>query len=81
MIARELDLSAKTIARRVKAQTGGTVLTHIHNRRLACAKHLLTQTHMSVKEVAASAGFDSTASLDARFREAVGLRPSEYRRA
>lgn len=47
--------------------------------RLDRAKELLSQTNMSVKEIAISCGFSSTAHLCSQFKNRAGMTPGTYR--
>lgn len=79
-VARELEVSTSTLSRKVKAHTGLTVLEQQSRTRMGSAKRLLVETALTVKQVAASVGYDSTSSFDAHFYKATGMTPSEFRR-
>jgi AraC-like DNA-binding protein len=80
-IAAELGVSMSTVSRQLKVETGLSVLELVHRRRITCAKQLLAATRLTVKEVAARTGFDSTASLDTWFLALTGLSPSKFRKS
>lgn len=79
-LADKAGMSPRTFARRFREQTGTTPLQWLVTARLQRAKALLEESDMQIDQVAQHAGFDSPVTFRARFRSAVGLTPSEYRR-
>lgn len=53
----------------------------LHSRRLARSRDLLTQTRLSVLEIAVRCGFDSSQYFATRFKREHGCTPSEFRLA
>jgi AraC-like DNA-binding protein len=79
-VARELGVSGAHLCRVLKRETGDAFLAHLHRRRIAEARRLLTQTTFSVKEIAARVGFERTSSLDSAFKRLCGVCPTSDRR-
>ncbi len=52
----------------------------VQSCRISAAKNLLITGEMSVGQIAESCGFGSQTYFNSRFREAVGVTPSQYRR-
>jgi AraC family transcriptional regulator len=50
------------------------------NRRIECAKALLTKPAPSVTDVGLTVGYNETSSFSAAFRKATGFTPSDYHR-
>ncbi|MBB1155293.1 GlxA family transcriptional regulator [Amycolatopsis dendrobii] len=78
-LARHAGLSSRQLARRMHAEFGAAPLTWLHQQRLARAQELLERTGSSIDQIAASCGMGSAATLRRRFRDALGVTPSEYR--
>jgi transcriptional regulator GlxA family with amidase domain len=79
-LAARAGLTPRTFARRFREQTGTTPLQWVVAARIRRAQELLEDGEASIEETASRAGFDSPVTFRARFRRAVGLTPSEYRR-
>jgi AraC family transcriptional activator FtrA len=80
-MARHAGYSARSFARRFRAETGTTPLQWLIGRRLAHARRLLEATALPVEQVAAEAGFGTPAALRQHFGRAVRTSPTAYRRA
>ena len=78
-IAREAGLTRWHVAREVRAATGITFLQHVHDRRVAHARRLLTHTNKSVKEIAFLVGYADTRRLDTHFKRAERVTPTRFR--
>jgi len=59
--------------------TGVSPMQFFISQRIAWARHLLTQTSMSVKEVANAVGFEDALYFSARFKKYTGYSPKKYR--
>ena len=51
----------------------------VSQRRLALARQLLGNRHISLQEIALRCGFSSASHFSNRFRQAMGVSPSAYR--
>lgn len=67
-------------SRRFKAEIGLTPVQYLREVRCEAAANLLTRGTLSVKEIAARCGFDSSSYFCRVFLRTTGFTPSEYRR-
>lgn len=90
-IARE-DLSVTTLSkvmamdrtvlyRRMVALTGQTPSAYIKTVRMNLAKRLLTESDLTIADIAQKAGFSSPKYFSRVFRDNFGLTPAEFRKA
>ena len=79
-LAREANVSTRTLVRRFQAATGTTPLRWLLAQRVARAQHLLEQTDDPIERVATLAGFGTAVNLRQHFTRAVGVPPLAYRR-
>jgi AraC-like DNA-binding protein len=88
--ASELDLDAIASAagfsrfyfvRAFRAAYGETPGQYLSRRRVERAQDLLRSANLTVTEVCHLVGFSSLGSFSTRFRELVGMTPSEFQRA
>jgi len=80
-IAAQAMMSARTLNRRFREQTGTTPLHWLHRSRLRHAQYLLETTGHSVERIAGQVGFGSPTTFRDRFKQLVGASPQAYRRA
>ncbi len=80
-IARRAGMSARSLSRRFREQTGTTPARWIMGVRVRRAQHLIETSRLSIERIAAEAGFGSTATFRDRFRQMVGTSPQTYRRS
>jgi AraC-like DNA-binding protein len=80
-IAAAVGLSEPHLARLHKAATGLTLGQRLTELRMAHAKQLLRDGAMPVTRIAGEVGFASFSHFTKTFRRAVGVTPSDYRRA
>ena len=78
-VAQAVNLSPSHFSRRFKAQTGYSPYEYIVLRRIDEAKHLLTATRLSVKEVAYQTGYNSEENFIHSFQKNVGISPGLFR--
>ena len=78
-IARELSVTRRTLERRFRAVTGGSVLADIAECRMNRARRLLHETDLPIKNVAYLAGFPSDEQMRVTFTQWMGLSPGKYR--
>ncbi|WP_082571301.1 helix-turn-helix transcriptional regulator [Agromyces sp. Root1464] len=80
-LAERLGVSASTLARRFKTETGLTVAAYTAHARAERAARLLATTSQSVREIALFVGYDDPNYFVKVFRAAHGMTPSAYRGA
>jgi len=80
-LARESGLSARQLARRMRAETGFAPLEWLHQQRVNRAQDLLERTEASVEQIAARCGMGTATTLRRHFQRAVGVSPTAYRTA
>ena len=73
-------MSARTLRRRFKAETGMTWRHFVHDTRMTHAMDLLSASRMRVGEVALSVGFRSIGAFTHAFTALVGKTPSAFAR-
>lgn len=79
-LARSSSLSVRTLHRRCLEQLGTTPARLLDKLRVEHARTLLATTDLTLKTLAADAGFGGTAHLSRAFERELGLTPREYRR-
>ena len=80
-VAAECALSPSRLVRLLQAQTGAGFSEHLHRRRMADARELLTTTALSIKEIAATVGYGSSTHLARCFMRLYRQSPIAFRRA
>ena len=74
-------MSARTFARRFREVTGTTPLKWLLNQRILAAQRQLETSKASVEAIARACGFGTSATLRLHFKRAVGVSPTDYRKA
>jgi transcriptional regulator GlxA family with amidase domain len=80
-IARHAAMSARTLNRRFREQTGTTPLQWLLTQRVRQAQQLLETSALSVEEIARHCGFSTGINLRQHFTRRVKMSPQAYRRA
>jgi AraC-like DNA-binding protein len=80
-VAGAVHVSEPHLARVFRETAGATVVERLTALRLAAAKRLLLESSMSITQIALEVGWGSFSHFSKVFRSAVGVRPSDYRRA
>jgi len=78
-LARDLAVTERTLARRIRSETGMTWSANLRLIRIVRAIEDLAATDDSITEIALATGYASLSAFNAAFRELVGMTPSEYR--
>ncbi len=76
----KMPMSRRTLERRFQAALGRKPAEEIRRIRLERAMHLLRTSSLSIRQVAAQAGFLDARGMDVVFRRDVRMSPSAYRR-
>ena len=79
-LAREANMSVRTLARRFVQETGSTPHRWITHQRLLAAQRRLETSDESIDAVAAAVGFETAMTLRHHFRRTFGTTPTAYRR-
>lgn len=79
-VAGAFHVSARTLMRRVKAETGASPLTMLQHARVDKARHLLASTRWSVARITEEVGYTDAATFARLFARRVGESPSAFRR-
>ncbi|HUU98833.1 MAG TPA: helix-turn-helix domain-containing protein, partial [Phycisphaerae bacterium] len=79
-VVRASLLSRRTLERRFEKAMGRTLAREIGRVRIEHAKRLLSDTEMSMPQVAERIGLANAERLSVTFRRATGMTPSAYRR-
>ncbi len=78
-LATSINLSRRTIERKVKSELGLTVNELISKIRIEIASRLLVDSDLLIKQIALKTGFVETRRLNQVFRRYIGCLPTEYR--
>jgi transcriptional regulator GlxA family with amidase domain len=79
-LAQAFHVSARTLMRRVKAETGQSPLALLQTARVEKARQLLTGTRWSVARITEEIGYTDVATFSRLFAGRVGETPAQYRR-
>jgi AraC family transcriptional regulator of adaptative response / DNA-3-methyladenine glycosylase II len=80
-IASHFGWSSRQIRRIVRKELGVSPMELVLTRRLLLAKQLLTETELSMSEVAFASGFSSVRRFNDAFAERYGMPPTRLRKA
>ncbi|MEP1895023.1 MAG: helix-turn-helix domain-containing protein [Alloalcanivorax venustensis] len=78
-LAAHLNLSPRTLARRVKADTGDSAASLMRRIKLNQVSDRLLTTTEPVSQISDRLGFSDDTGLRRQFKKATGLTPGEYR--
>jgi AraC-like DNA-binding protein len=78
-LAAEVGLSQNYLARLFRRDSGMTLQGYLNSRRMEEARHLLENTDLPVKSVAARVGYSDAQYFNKQFRRSSGLSPTAYR--
>jgi AraC family transcriptional activator FtrA len=79
-MAERAAMSARTFARRFRAETGTTPHVWLTNQRVLHARRMLERDNVPIEIVARQSGFGTSAMLRHHFTRLVGTSPAGYRR-
>ncbi|MGX5185443.1 GlxA family transcriptional regulator [Streptomyces avermitilis] len=80
VLARYARVSARTLVRMWRQETGITPHQWLLTARINHARELLEVTDLGIEQIAAQSGLGTSTNLRARFRDTLGTTPSAYRR-
>lgn len=78
-LAERAHMSARTFARRFKAEHGATPAAWLARQRVIQAQRLLERTGLSLEAISVECGFGSAAVLRQNFARVLGTTPTAYR--
>ena len=79
-ISARLRVSRSYLSRLVLRETGLSYNKHLQFARMNTAARLLQSTHLSVKEISSSTGYEHVPSFDRQFRNHFKMTPGEFRK-
>ena len=77
---RALNMSGRYLSDLLKAETGKTVLEHIHLAVMERAKTILLNSNYTVSEIAYALGFSYPQYFSKLFKDKTGMSPGQYRK-
>jgi AraC-like DNA-binding protein len=80
-MANVANMSKFHFARTFTKVYGETPRTYLTRRRIERAKDMLRAANLTITEICFLVGFESLGSFSSRFRDLVGMSPTEYRLA
>lgn len=78
-VADHFHISVSSLSREMKKATGMGFLDHVHAKRIAMAKELLSRGNRSVKQAAKEVGYANSLAFNRAFRKHEGTTPGAYR--
>ncbi|MEH2462337.1 AraC family transcriptional regulator [Nostoc sp.] len=78
-LAREVGLNDFKLKRGFREVFGTTMLAYIQSLRLEQAEQLLRGTNLTIPEIAAQVGYESTSHFGYLFKRQFGITPRDYR--
>lgn len=78
-LATELGMSERTLARKVRSETGVPAAAYARRIKLCQVSERLTLTSAPVNTISAELGFSSDANMRRMFKEMTALTPAKYR--
>ncbi|MBO9520423.1 MAG: helix-turn-helix domain-containing protein [Nocardioidaceae bacterium] len=78
-LAKRAHMSARTFARRFRAETGATPHAWVTNQRVLAAEELLEGSDRPVEWIATEVGFGNAATMRQHFTRVRGISPQAYR--
>ena len=80
IMSAELGLTPCRFARHFKKSFGMPPYAFVLARRIERARHLLSETDLALKQIAASCGFSDQAHMTRLFRRCHGMPPAQFRK-
>lgn len=78
-IAKQFDMSNRTLSRRFKYATGTTVNHYVQTARMNMAKELIEKTNLSLSEVIEQVGYQDATHFNHLFKQRIGFAPKDYK--
>lgn len=80
LLAEKVSINKYYMAHAFKREYGVSPINYLIARRIQESKRLLTETDLSLSQIATVLGFSSSSYFSQSFRNAEGISPTEYRR-
>lgn len=77
--AEKMNLSPNYFSDLLKSETGKNTKEHIHYYLLEKAKDLLSESDLTISEIAYRLGFEYSQSFSKLFKKKIGISPLKYR--
>jgi AraC-like DNA-binding protein len=81
VLSKKSGVNRQQLKQAFKKMFGTTINDYLRNERLRMAKHLLSAGEPSIKDVAATVGYENSSYFARRYKEKYGLYPNEYMRS
>lgn len=81
LLAEKVSINKYYMAHAFKREYGVSPINYLITCRIREGKRLLTETDLSLSQIAAVLGFSSSSYFSQSFRNAEGISPTEYRKA
>ena len=78
-VSDHLQVSPRYLTDMLKSLTSQSAQQHIHNQLIERAKHILSNTTLTIAEIAYDLGFEHPQSFNKFFRQKVNMSPLEFR--
>lgn len=78
-LAKSFAMSSRNLNRVFHRETGQTPMSFLTHARVECARRLLEETDLSVKEIAFRCGLFDAGKLRRTFWRSLGISPTQYR--
>ena len=78
-LAARINMSPRNFARQFLSESGMTPAKFVEHARVEAARCKLEQTHLSLEDIAAEAGFGSAERMQRSFRRLLNVGPQDYR--
>ena len=79
-IADIIDKNSSFLSNQFKKETGKTITSFIHERRIEAAIHLFNTSELNIQEVAEQVGILELNYFSKLFKKQIGMSPSEYKK-
>lgn len=79
-LSRRAAMGRTAFAERFSAVVGETPLRYLTRWRVQAAQRLLSESHLSIEQIAERVGYDTGASFSRVFKKTAGVNPGAYRR-
>jgi len=79
-VVHQVSLSRRVLEKRFRQILGKSIHEEIRRARVELLVKLLSETQMSISEIAQALDFDDVTHLSRYFRKEMGLSPLQYRK-